>query len=92
MVDNLIILFGVAVILYFCVQHGKKERKVQQEQILSLFVLRERLTVLRISERLLERTGNKKDLSFASLCSLLDALVEEGRLLVENVIVETNHP
>ena len=63
------------------------QEKKDKEQIISLFIQDEKLSVIEIAERLMERTANRKDLAHSYLYNILGALVSEKRLQEEIIQV-----
>ena len=59
------------------------QKKVLQEQLLSLFTEGERLIAAEVSIRLEERTGGRCRLFYCHVITLLDAIVAEGFLIKE---------
>jgi hypothetical protein len=56
-------------------------KKVEQLQIYNLFAIGEKLIAAKVSMRLTERTGGRKELSDVVVIQHLEVLVSEGKLV-----------
>lgn len=65
----------------------RAQEKKDKEQIIVLFTPGEKLTVIEIARRLMERTANRKDIAHSYLYNILGALVSEKRLEEEIIQV-----